>query len=90
MKIEKWLEAPPNIDRLVQQKEILPPDQWMKYMHKFYNNLSKTSPAKQIQYDSTQIDIKMEGTNREDYLSMINDLYSNFSDSTSKDNNNNK
>ena len=78
--IDKWLEAPANIDTLVQKKNSLSLEQWTKYMHNFYHQLALSSPSKKVEYTNTNINVKADGKKDVDYLNMINDLYSSFSD----------
>lgn len=82
MAIDKWLDVPSGIDKLVQKKNTLSEEQWRQYMQRFYRRLAKRSPSGKVEYQNTVINVNKDDPQNVDYLNMINDLC--FSDTDSK------
>ena len=77
--IDKWIEAPTEIDLLVQKKNTLPPDQWRRYVNSFYRQIAEASITGKNIYNTIHIQTTSEGKKSVDYVNMINDLYFSFS-----------
>lgn len=86
MVIEKWQDAPAEIDRLVQQKDSIPPEEWSSFLSAFYQKVAQNSSDQSTRYKESKIIVPEEQKNHLEYLDMANDLLSGLSQTDMYDN----
>ena len=76
MVIEKWQDAPEEIDMLVQKKDSIPVEEWSSFLTNFYRRIAENSSDNSKRYQESKIVVPEEQKNHLEYLDMANDLLS--------------
>lgn len=86
MVIEKWQDAPEEIDMLVQKKDSIPVEEWSSFLTNFYRRIAENSSDNSKRYQESKIVVPEEQKNHLGYLDMANDLLSGLSQTDMYDN----
>ena len=86
MVIEKWQDAPEEIDTLVQKKDSIPVEEWSQFLTNFYRRIAENSSDNSKRYQESKIVVPEEQKNHLEYLDMANDLLSGLSQTDMYDN----